>query len=179
MASTKSVVKSSSVAPRQLATPTDLEPEEVRAVTEVVNRLVADAFALYVKTKNFHWHLAGSHFRDFHLLFDEQAESILAAIDPLAERIRKTGGTTMRSIGHIAQAQTIADDNDEFVPAGEMVQRLLADNRQLAAAQRAAIEVCDGHKDTPTGNLLQEILDETERRVWFLFEVAQGLDNTR
>ena len=166
-------------APSQLATPTDLAPEDVRAVVEAVNPLIADAFALYVKTKNFHWHLAGSHFRDFHLLFDEQAESILAAIDPLAERIRKIGGTTMRSIGHIAQAQTIADDNDEFVPAGEMVQRLLADNRQLAAAQRAAIEVCDTHKDTPTGNLLQEILDETERRVWFLFEVAQGLDNTR
>src|SRR5437870_9924224 len=126
--------KSPPVAP-QLATPTDLSADAVEAVTQAINPIIADAFALYVKVKNFHWHLAGSHFRDYHLLFDEQAEGILAAIDPLAERIRKLGGTTMRSIGHIAQAQTIADDNDEFVPAGEMVQRLLADNRQLAAAQ--------------------------------------------
>src|SRR6184192_3679515 len=136
---TKPLVKSSTP-PSLLATVTDLSPQEARAVVEAVNPLIADAFALYVKTKNFHWHLAGSHFRDFHLLFDEQAEGILAPIDPLAERIRKLGGTTMRSIGHIAQAQTIADDNDEFVPAGEMVQRLLADKRELAAAQRAAIE---------------------------------------
>ncbi len=166
-------------APPQLATPTDLAPEDVRAVVEAVNPLIADAFALYVKTKNFHWHLSGSHFRDYHLLFDEQADTLLAGIDPLAERVRKIGGTTMRSIGHIGQTQTIADDNEEFVAPGEMIQRLLADNRHIAAAQRAAIDVCDDHHDTPTGNLLQEILDETERRIWFLFEVAQGLDNTK
>jgi len=166
-------------APAQLATPTDLKPEAVAAVTQAVNPLIADAFALYVKTKNFHWHLSGSHFRDYHLLFDEQADTLLAGIDPLAERVRKIGGTTLRSIGHIGQTQTLADDNDEYVEPGEMIRRLLADNRQMAAAQRAAIDVCDDHKDTPTGNLLQEILDETERRIWFLFEVAQGLDNTK
>lgn len=159
--------------PRQLATATDLKVEDVRAVTQAVNPLIADAFALYVKTKNFHWHLSGPRFRDYHLLFDEQAAAILESIDVLAERIRKVGGTTIRSIGHVDQLQTIKDDNDEFVPTPEMIRRLLADNRQMAEQQRAAIEVCDEHDDTPTGNILQEILDQTERRIWFLFELSQ------
>jgi len=162
-----------SAVPKQLATTTDLKVEDVRAVTEAVNPLVADAFALYVKTKNFHWHLAGPRFRDYHLLFDEQAAVILESIDVLAERVRKVGGPTIRSIGHIGQLQTIKDDNDEFVPTSEMIRRLLADNRQMAEQQRAAIEVCDEHHDTPTGNVLQEILDQTERRIWFLFELSQ------
>src|SRR5213593_1321309 len=118
-------------APRQLTTPTDLKPDDVRAVTEAVNPLIADAIALYVKTKNFHWHLAGPRFRDYHLLFDEQAAPILESVDVLAERVRKVGGTTIRSIGHIARLQTIADDNEEFVPAAEMIRRLLRDNRQM------------------------------------------------
>jgi len=160
--------------PRELATSTDLKPAAVQAVTEALNPLIADAFALYVKTKNFHWHLAGPRFRDYHLFFDEQAEAIFASIDELAERVRKLGGTTIRSIGHIGRLQTIKDDNDEFVSTTEMIKRLLADNRQVAAAQRAAIEVCDSHEDTPTGNLLQEILDQTERRIWFLYELAQA-----
>jgi starvation-inducible DNA-binding protein len=159
-----------------LATTTDLKAEEVRAVVEAVNPLIADAFALYVKTKNFHWHLAGIHFRDLHLLFDEQADDILDAIDPLAERLRKLGGTTIRSISHISQLQTIADDNDDFVPPKVMIERLLADNRHLAEQQRAAIAVCDQNRDTPTGNLLQDILDHTERRVWFLYEISQSAD---
>lgn len=162
-----------SAVPKPLATTTDLKAEDVRAVTEAVNPLVADAFALYVKTKNFHWHLAGPRFRDYHLLFDEQAAAILESIDVLAERIRKVGGPTIRSIGHISQLQTIKDDNDDFVPTSEMIRRLLADNRQMAEQQRAAIEVCDDHDDTPTGNVLQEILDQTERRIWFLFELSQ------
>jgi starvation-inducible DNA-binding protein len=161
-------------APRQLATPTDLQAKEVQAVTEAVNPLIADAFALYVKTKNFHWHVASSHFRDYHLLFEEQAEAILGSIDVLAERVRRIGGTTIRSIGHIAQLQTIDDDTDAFVPPEQMIQRLLADNRHIAEQQRAAIEVCDQHRDTPTGNVLQEILDQTERRIWFLHAVSQG-----
>jgi starvation-inducible DNA-binding protein len=161
-------------APRQLATTTDLKPEDVRGVTETVNPLIADSFALYVKTKNFHWHLAGSRFRDYHLLFDEQAAAILDSIDTLAERVRKLGGLTIRSIGHIARLQTVQDDNDEFVPTSEMINRLLADNRKMAEAQREAIEVCDDHDDTPTGNILQEILDQTERRIWFLFELSQS-----
>jgi len=155
-----------------------LKPDEVQGVVEAVNPLIADSFALYVKTKNFHWHLAGSHFRDYHLLFDEQAETLLASIDPLAERLRKIGGTTIRSISHISQLQTIQDDNEDYVSPMEMAQRLLNDNRQMAEAQRAAIEVCDENRDTPTGNLLQEILDETERRIWFLFEICQGGENT-
>jgi len=161
-------------APRPLATPTDLKPEEVQAVVEAVNPLIADAYALYVKTKNFHWHLAGSHFRDYHLLFDEQADAIFASIDPLAERLRRIGGTTIRSITHIGQLQTISDNNDDFVSPEQMISELIEDNRHMAAAQRAAIEVCDTSRDTPTGNLLQEILDETEKRVWFLYEVCQG-----
>src|SRR6266702_5893050 len=119
-------------APAPLATLTGLTPKEVQAIAEAVNPLIADAFALYVKTKNFHWHLAGSHFRDYHLLFDEQADAIFASIDVMAERIRRIGGTTIRSVSHIGQLQTIKDDNDDFVLPEEMILRLIADNRQLA-----------------------------------------------
>ncbi|ABG04771.1 Ferritin and Dps [Rubrobacter xylanophilus DSM 9941] len=157
----------------RLATPTDLEPAEVRAVVEAVNPLIADAVALYLKTKNYHWHLSGPRFREYHLLFDEQAEAILASVDVLAERVRKIGGTTIRGVSHVSELRTIADDNDDFVPAGEMVRRLLENNRRMAERQRAAISVCEENRDTPTGNVLQEILDETERRVWFLYEISQ------
>lgn len=166
-------------APKQLATPTDLKSDEVRAVVEAVNPLIADAFALFVKTKNFHWHVSGSHFRDYHLLFDEQADAISAAIDPLAERVRRIGGTTIHSIGQIGQLQAIADSNAEFVPPGEMMRELLRDNEQIGQRQRAAIEICERNHDTVTANLLQEILDQTERRIWFLYEVTQGMDNTQ
>lgn len=170
---TRALNRKPTTAPRPLATPTDLGPDEVRAVVEAVNPLIADSIALYVKTKSFHWHVSGPHFRDYHLLFDEQAEAILESVDILAERLRKIGGGTIRSIGHIATLQTIGDDDDEFVPPLEMVRRLLEDNRSMAEHQRAAIEVCDDKRDTPTGNVLQEILDQTERRIWFLFEVSQ------
>jgi starvation-inducible DNA-binding protein len=164
--------------PLQLATVTDLTPEEVEAITEAVNPLIADAFALYIKTKNFHWHLYGSHFRDYHLLFDEQAAAILESIDRMAERIRRIGGTTIRSIGHIGRLQTIEDDNDEIVPAGEMVKRLMEDNKRIAKNIRDAISVCDENRDSATSNQLQDILDQTERRKWFLFEIMQGIRNT-
>src|SRR5437868_10419045 len=134
--------------PAPLATVTGLTPKEVQVVTEAVNPLIADAFALYIKTKNFHWHLSGSHFRDYHLLFDDQAEAILASIDIMAERVRRIGSTTIRSISHIGQLQTIADDNDDFVPAGEMVKRLMEDNGHIAKMLRNAIEVCDKHRDS-------------------------------
>jgi starvation-inducible DNA-binding protein len=163
----------SRTAPSALATPSDLNQKEVRAIAEAVNPLIADTLALYLKTKNFHWHLSGSHFRDYHLLFDEQAEALLVSVDILAERLRKIGGTTLRSISHISQLQTLSDDNDDYVPATEMVKRLLADNQQMAKKQREAIDVCDENRDSPTGNILQEILDATERRIWFLFEVSQ------
>src|SRR5262249_13228088 len=143
-----------------------------------VNPLIADAFALYAKTKNFRWHLAGAHFRDLHPLFDEQADSIFESIDPLAERVRKLGGATLRSIGQIGRLQTLRDDEDELVAPGAMVRRLLADNRQIAAGLRRAMELCDERRDHPTSNLLQDALDATERRIGFLFEVGQGPDQS-
>jgi starvation-inducible DNA-binding protein len=157
----------------QLSTPTDLSPSEVQAITAALNPLIADAFALYTKTKNYHWHVSGPHFRDYHLLLDEQADVILESIDILAERVRKIGGTTIRSIQHISELQSIPDEKEEAVMPMQMVHRLLSDNRQMAEAQRAAIEVCEKNRDKPTGNLLQEILDQTERRIWFLFEITQ------
>jgi starvation-inducible DNA-binding protein len=164
--------------PNQLATPTDLNSQEVQAITEAVNPLIADSLALYVKTKNFHWHLASSHFRDYHMLFDEQADSVLESVDLLAERVRRIGGTTIRSISHVSQLQTIADDNDEFVLPADMIRRLMEDNGRLAKAQRAACEVCEKSRDYATANVLQNIVDETEKRRWFLFEVIQGANNT-
>ena len=159
--------------PGPLDTITDLKKEEVEAIATAVNPLIGDAFAAYVKTKNFHWDLSGPHFRDYHLLFDEQADTIFDSIDILAERLRKIGATTVRSIGHIAKLQTIEDDDDEYVPPREMILRLLKDNDTMARAMRKAIKTCDDNRDTPTGNLLQDILDQTERRKWFLFEISQ------
>jgi starvation-inducible DNA-binding protein len=161
-------------APQKLATPSYLKPEQAQAVVEAVNPLIADAFALYTKTKNYHWHLSGSHFRDYHLLFQEQAEEVFETIDPLAERMRRIGGTTIRSISQISQLQMIEDDNDEFVPPEQMIQRLLDDNRQIAQRQFNAIETCDQNNDKTTANLLEEVLNQTERRVWFLYEISQG-----
>ena len=165
---------SSFPAPPELATPTDLKPEDVAAIVTAVNTLVADSFALYTKTKNFHWHLAGSHFRDYHLLFDEHAAEIFESIDVLAERVRRIGGTTIRAISHISELQTIKDDLDDFVPAKEMVERLLADNRHMAEAQRKALEICDSAQDHGTTNELEDILNHTEKRIWFLYEITQG-----
>jgi starvation-inducible DNA-binding protein len=165
-------------AAKPLATPTDLSQQGVQAVTEALNPLVADAFALYVKSKNFHWHLSGSHFRDYHLLLDEQSEQIFGAIDTIAERVRRLGGTTIRSISHISQLQTIQDDNDEFVPPGEMMRRLMEDNGHFAQRLRAAHEVCEQNHDVATAGELEILIDEAERRKWFLFEICQGANNT-
>jgi starvation-inducible DNA-binding protein len=156
MQSTKAKIESYPV-PTQLATQTDLSSQETKAITEAVNPLIADAFALYVKTKNFHWHLYGSHFRDYHELFDEQAEAIFESIDIMAERVRRVGGMTIRSISHIGQLQTIEDDNSTIVSAGEMV-RILEDNGHIAKMIRDAITVCDKNRDSPTSNQLQDIL---------------------
>lgn len=163
-------------APEQLTTPTDLASDDVRKVTEAINPLVADAFALYVKTKNFHWHLSGARFRDIHLLLDEQAQAIFGMTDPLAERVRRIGGTTIRSISHINELQTISDDNDEFVDPDEMIRRLMEDNRHYAALQRQAHEVCDQAGDVATASLLEDVIDQTERRIWFLYEYLQDTD---
>lgn len=166
-------------APKQLATPSELTPYEVRTITEAINPLIADAFALYTKTKNFHWHVSGPHFRDYHLLLEEQAAAIFSAIDTLAERLRSLGATTIRSITHISQLQTIPDDGDEFVPATEMMRRLLDDNLHVAEKQRAAIAVCDKQRDSVSANVLQEILNQTERRVWYLYEIVEATEMPR
>jgi starvation-inducible DNA-binding protein len=173
----RSTVKQYPVSP-ELATVTDLAPQDARMTTEAVNPLIADAFALYVKTKNYHWHLYGSHFRDYHLLFDEQADSIFESIDIMAERVRKVGGTTIRSISQIGQLQTIRDDNSSIVPADQMVHHLMEDNLHMAKSLRSAISMCDKIGDSATSNALQDILDKTERRTWFLYEIIQGTKKT-
>ena len=165
-------------APPQLSTPSVLTPVEIATVTEVVNPLIADAFALYVKTKNYHWHLYGPHFDDYHKMFDEQAEAIFDSIDVLAERVRKIGGATIKSVSHIGQLQTIEDDNDDLVPPEKMIRNLAEDNGRMAKAIHDAIHVCDKNRDVATSNLLQDILDKTERREWFLFETLQETKHT-
>lgn len=157
-----------------LAVPNTLGEKACKAIIKAINPLVADAFALYVKTKNFHWHLSGSHFRDYHLLFDEQAEQIYAMIDILAERVRKLGGLTIHSISEISKLQTIKDDNDTYVEPKEMVKRLLKDNNHYTVELRKAHKICEKNEDVATASLLEEFLDETERRVWFLFEIQEG-----
>ena len=161
-----------------LATPTDLKEKGCKEVAHALNGLVADAFALYVKTKNFHWHMSGPHFRDYHLMLDEHADQIFASIDPLAERVRKLGQRTLHSIGHIAARKSIADNDNDFVPPAMMLTELITDNKAMAASMRAAHEVCDDNKDVASASLLEVYIDETERRVWFLFEAARGADNS-
>jgi starvation-inducible DNA-binding protein len=158
-----------------LDTPTDLDTADVKAVSEALNGLLADSYALYLKTKNFHWHASGPHFRDYHLLFDEQAADILGVTDEMAERVRKIGGTTLRSIGHIAKLQNVVEDNDEdFVAPIDMLRELMNDNKKVAAAMRHAHEVADNHDDPATASLIENWLDQTEKRTWFLFEAARN-----
>jgi len=156
-----------------LDTPTDLSSQAVNKVSEALNVLLADAFALYLKTKNFHWHISGRHFRDYHLLLDEQSDQIFATTDQLAERVRKIGGTTLKSIGQIAKLQTIKDNNEDYVPPREMLRELMQDNKQVAAAMRKAHDVCDDAGDVASASILENFIDETERRTWFLFEATR------
>lgn len=162
----------------QLDTPTDLSSEAVREISKALNGLLADAFALYLKTKNFHWHVSGPHFRDYHLLLDEQAEQIFATTDELAERVRKIGGTTLRSIGDIAKRQSIKDNDESFVAPGDMLRELVADNKAMAQAMRGAHELADKNGDVATASLLENFLDATERRTWFLFEASRAADSS-
>jgi starvation-inducible DNA-binding protein len=164
--------------PPDMATPSDLDKAAVVKIASALNGLVADAFALYVKTKNFHWHLSGPHFRDYHVMLDEQADQIFASIDPLAERVRKIGGTTIRSIGDIAKKQTLKDSDAVRVPPLDMIKQLLTDNQSVAVSMRAAHAICDDNHDVATASLLEIYLDETERRVWFLFETSRPADQT-
>lgn len=165
----KEATTSKNLSPK-LTTPTDLGEKARQAITTAINPLVADAFALFVKTKNFHWHMSGSHYRDYHLLLDEQADQIFAMIDVLAERVRKLGGTTIRSIDHIKHLQHIRDDNDSFVAPLEMIRRLMNDNKELVIHLREAHKICDDNGDIATASILENFVDEAERRVWFLFE---------
>ncbi len=159
-----------------LDTPTDLSQAAVSEISKAVNGLLADAFALYLKTKNFHWHVSGPHFRDYHLLLDEQAAQIFATTDELAERVRKIGGTTLRSIGDIAKHQSLEDNDEAFVAPTDMLRELVADNKAVAAAMREAHELCDKHGDVATASLLETFIDATERRTWFLFEASRKPD---
>ncbi|MFD1873038.1 Dps family protein [Hymenobacter bucti] len=159
--------------PDQLATPSDLDELGRETVANGLRRLVADLFALYVKTKNYHWHMSGRHFRDYHLLLDEQGEQIFAAIDPVAERGRKLGFPTLHSIGEISQLQRVADDDAVYVSPVAMLTNLTADNQHLAQALRELHEQCEAIKDVATSSLLEVYIDEAERRTWFLYEATR------
>src|SRR5690242_10170716 len=161
-----------------LQTPTDLTPAATKEISGAMNAILADVFALYLKTKNFHWHMSGPHFRDYHLLLDEQADQIYAMTDPIAERVRKIGGLTLRSIGHIAQLQRVSDNDAEFVEPGDMLAELREDNKNLAAHLREAHNVCEEHRDLATASLIEVWIDETERRTWFLYESARRGDSS-
>lgn len=156
-----------------LITPTDLSPEATRDIGGAMNAILADVFALYLKTKNFHWHVSGPHFRDYHLLLDEQASQLFAMTDPIAERIRKVGGTTLRSIAHIARLQRVLDNDADYVEPLDMLAELREDNKYLAARLREAHNVCGEHRDIATASLIEVWIDETERRTWFLFEASR------
>jgi starvation-inducible DNA-binding protein len=156
-----------------LATPTSLGSEARRDISGALNALLADFFALYLKTKNFHWHVSGPHFRDYHLLLDEHADQLYATTDPVAERVRKLGGTTLRSIGHIGRLQRVADNDADYVTPLDMLAELREDNARLADRMRETHGVCDEHGDVATASLLEVWIDEAERRAWFLFEASR------
>ena len=156
-----------------LATRTDLTAAATKDIAGAMNAILADVFALYLKTKNFHWHMSGPHFRDYHLLLDEQGDQLFAMTDPIAERIRKLGGPTLKSIGHIARLQRVSDNEAEYVEPLDMLAELADDNKTLAARLREAHNVCDEHRDVATASLIEVWIDETERRTWFLFEATR------
>src|SRR5712692_6881373 len=159
---------------RDAFTPTtDLSHEAVEAIASALRPLLADVFALYVKTKNFHWHMSGRHFRDYHLLLDEQSEQIFAMTDEIAERARKIGGTTIRSIGHIGKHQRLKDNDEELITPGDMLGELCADNQRLTRFLRSAHELCERHNDIAAASLIETWIDQTERRTWFLAEIAR------
>ena len=159
-----------------LRTPTDLSSNATRDVSAALNLVLADTFALYLKTKNFHWHMSGPHFRDYHLLLDEHGDQIFAMTDPLAERVRKIGGTTLRSIGNIARLQRIPDNDADFVSPLDMLAELRDDNQRFVASMREAHGVCEEAEDVASTSLIENWIDETERRVWFLFEASRRGD---
>jgi starvation-inducible DNA-binding protein len=160
-----------------LATPTDLSADAVRDIGGALNALLADMFTIYLKTKNFHWHVSGPHFRDYHLLLDEQADQIFATTDPIAERVRKIGGATIRSIGQIDRQKRLLDNDAEFVTPLDMLAELREDNKQLVSEMRRTHALCDEHGDVATASLIEVWIDEAERRTWFLFEASRHAEN--
>jgi starvation-inducible DNA-binding protein len=164
----------SAIAKPPLASPTDLGAKATKDIAGALNALLADTFALYLKTKNFHWHMSGPHFRDYHLLLDEHGDQIFAMTDPMAERARKIGGTTLRSVGDISRKQRILDNDADYVDPKDMLAELRDDNKALTASLRAVHNVCDDHGDVATASLLEVWIDETERRTWFLFGATRG-----
>ena len=177
----KSVAKMHDLKLRQtvpLSIPTDLRAAATKDIAAAMNAILADVFALYLKTKNFHWHMSGPHFRDYHLLLDEQADQIFAMTDPIAERIRKIGGSTLKSVGHIARIQRLLDNDADYVEPLDMLAELREDNKTLAARLREAHNVCEEHRDVATTSLIEVWIDETERRTWFLFEASRQGDAT-
>ena len=160
-----------------LATPTDLGPQAVKDISGAMNAILADVFALYLKTKNFHWHMSGPHFRDYHLLLDEHADQIFAMTDPIAERVRKLGGLTLHSIGQVSRTQRISDNDAPYVEPSDMLAELREDNKTLTARLRETHNVCDEHRDVASASLIEQWIDETERRTWFLFEASRHGDS--
>ncbi|MGH8093258.1 MAG: Dps family protein [Chthoniobacterales bacterium] len=156
-----------------LATPTDLTRSATKDIAGAMNAILADVFALYMKTKNFHWHMSGPHFRDYHLLLDEHGDQLFAMTDPMAERVRKIGGLTLKSIGHISRLQRVLDNDADYVEPSDMLAELQEDNQTLAARLREAHNVCDEHRDVATASLIEVWIDETERRTWFLSETKR------
>ena len=161
-----------------LTTPTDLKAAATKDVSGALNAILADVFAMYLKTKNFHWHMSGPHFRDYHLLLDEQADQIFAMTDPIAERVRKLGGPTIKSIGHVARMQRIVDNDADYVEPSDMLAELGEDNKTLAARLREAHDLCDEHRDVATASLTEVWIDETERRTWFFYESNRHGDSS-
>ena len=161
-----------------LATRTDLKSAATRDISAAMNAILADVFALYIKTKNFHWHMSGPHFRDYHLLLDEQGDQIFAMTDPIAERVRKIGGETIKSIGHIDRLKRVLDNDAVYVEPEDMLAELLGDNQTLTVRLREAHGVCDEYNDVATASLIEVWIDETERRSWFLFETTRHEDST-
>jgi starvation-inducible DNA-binding protein len=159
-----------------LETRTDLTPSATKDIAAAMNAILADVFAFYVKTKNFHWHMSGPHFRDYHLLLDEHADQLFAMTDPIAERVRKIGGLTLRSIGQISRTQRVLDNDADYVEPLDMLAELADDNRTMAARLREAHNVCDEHRDVATASLIEVWIDETERRAWFLFEATRRVN---
>ncbi len=162
----------------RLKTPTDLGANATKDLSAALNGVLADTFALYMKTKNFHWHMSGPHFRDYHLLLDEHSDQIFAMIDVIAERVRKIGGNTLRSIGDISRHTRIADNDAPYVAPDDMLAELREDNQRAVAAMREAHDVCEEHSDVATASLLENFIDEAERRVWFLYEIGRRGDPT-